>query len=181
MYRKQFPECTIRGDYSPTEYEHMLGKGMIPYKCRKCNQFFEGMCLRNMDKIEDYMNLDFGPCDIIGETHPIAIEKDETGYEIFVPAKCARCNYLSKNNYSEYKCNHNNKIWKAFGRSLDWGNWKPNFPMVGLGPKIRLTREIISLINNNQTAKAIRSFRIINPYLSFKEAKDSVIKIANKL
>lgn len=181
MYRKQFPSCEIKGSLEPKEFEHMFSKGMIPEKCSKCSLMFESECRRNSEITGEYAILDYGKCEIEGKTNPVCIEIDNSGYEIFVPAKCGQCNYLKKDKYREYICTFEKNIWGDFPRSLDWNDWKPDFPIVGLGTKLKLSKHLTILIENGKIAEAIKEIKRLNNEIDFKKAKESVLILKNKI
>ncbi len=136
MYRKQFPSCKIIGSIEPIEFGHMLSKGMIPQKCYECELMFEGECRRNGEITGEYARLDYGKCKFEGKTNPVSIEIGKNSCEIFVPSKCKQCEYLKKTKYRGYFCTLDNDVWADFPRSLDWGDWEPDFPIIGLGDNI---------------------------------------------
>ena len=181
MYQKQFPSCKIKGSLEPTEFGHMFSKGMIPKKCSECDLMFEGECRRNSEITGEYARLDYGKCEIEGKTEPVCIEIDSNGYETFVPAKCEHCDYLKKDKYRGYICTFEKNIWGDFPRSLDWGNWKPNFPIIGLGADLKLTKHLIILIENEKTTEAIKEIKRLNNGIEFKEAIESVSLLKKKI
>jgi hypothetical protein len=181
VYQKQFPSCQIKGSLEPTEFGHMLSKGMIPKKCSECDLMFEGECLRNSEITGKYAQLDYGKCEIEGKTEPVCIEIDYNGYETFIPLKCEHCDHLKKNKYRGYICAFEKNTWGDFPRSLDWGDWKPNFPIVGLGENLKLTKHLIILIESKKTAEAVKEIKRLNNGMEFKKAIESVSQLKNKI
>lgn len=177
MYQKQFPSCKIKGNTEPQEFGHMHAKGMIPKKCSECDLMFEGECIRNSEITGEYARLDYGKCKVEGKTNPVRIEIDKNGYETFVPSKCKQCVYLKKDEISEYICSLDKNIWGDFPRSLDWGDWEPDFPIVGLGADFKLTKNLIIQIKNKKTAEAIKEIKSLNSGINLKKALESVSQL----
>jgi hypothetical protein len=154
---------------------------MIPKKCIECDLMFEGECRRNSDITGEYARLDYGKCKIEGITEPVSIEIDSSGYETFVPEKCEQCDHLKMDKYRGYICSFEKDIWGDFPRSLDWGSWQPNFPIIGLGANLKLTKYLIILIKNKKTAEAVKEIKRLNEGIGFKKAVESVSLLKNKI
>jgi hypothetical protein len=192
MYRKLFPKCEIEGSLEPVKYEHFASQGAVPKKCISCSNLFEGECLRAVDLIEDYLTLDYGVCKIEGETYPVVIEtKNEN--PICVPKKCLDCQFLLKSRTRGYTCTSEKEKWGDFSRHLDWGDWKPDYPLVGLrrdeviGSKnsylggMIITKDLVSLLLDGKTTKAIKLYRTLNNIETIKEASEAMKTLSNKL
>lgn len=131
MYKKSFPKCEVKGEFDPVEYGHMISHGSIPKKCSTCSNLFEGECTRGLDEIGKLLRLDYDSCYKTGTTEPTKIEINSDN-PVFVPNKCIDCEYLSKSEFREYFCSYEKEKWKDFPRDLDWGDWKPDYPLIGL-------------------------------------------------
>ncbi len=182
MYRKSFPKCKIEGDFEPVEFEHLMFQGAVPKKCSLCSNLFEGECLRGIELMEDYLTLDHGACKIEGLTHPVEIEI-KNGSPIYVPKKCLECQFLLKSNSRGYICISDKNVWGDFPRSLDWGDWKPDYPIAGLriDKAMIVTKELIALLIDKKTVKAIKLYRALNAIDTIKEASDAIKTLSNKL
>lgn len=154
---------------------------MIPKKCSECNLMFEGECIRNSEITGEYSRLDYGKCKVEGKTNSVCIEIDNSGYETFVPEKCVKCTHLKKDKYHKYICDFEKNIWGDFPRSLDWGDWQPDFPIIGLGDNLKMTKHLIILIQNKKTVEAIKELKRLNSEIDFKKASESVTLLINKM
>lgn len=192
MYRKSFPKCEIKGDYKPVKFGHMVSDGAIPSKCATCSFLFEGECLRAIDQLGDYLRLDYESCKISGPTEPTEIE-NANDVSIFVPKKCKNCKFLMKSDIRGYFCNSEHEVWKDFPRDLDWGDWEPDYPLVGitrynksnytcnyLGSAI-VTKDLVLLLMKNETTKALKLYRKLNKIVTIKEAFDDIKILMEKL
>ncbi|TCI92700.1 hypothetical protein [Tenacibaculum sp. M341] len=190
MFRRSFPKCEVKGSYTPVKYGHMFSEGAIPQKCSTCSNLFEGECLRGLDKIERLLRLDYNHCGVNGSSEPTEIEKLNDN-SIYVPKKCVECKFLKKSTIRQYFCNKEHEIWKDFPRDLDWGNWHPDYPLVGirkvdkykninLGPAI-ITKDLILLLLNKETTKAMKLYRKLNNIPTIIEAIDDIKKLTQKL
>lgn len=192
MYRESFPKCKIEGSFKPVEFGHMVSEGAIPHKCISCSHMFEGECLRGNPSIDGFLRLDYEPCGIDGSTEPIEIEKHQEN-SIFVPTKCESCSFLKKDDIRHYICSKDREVWGDFPRDLDWGNWKPDYPLIRLiryeegkysrtylGPAT-ITKELVLLLKTKEIVEAIYLYRKLNHIETFKEAKEDVEKLLAKL
>ena len=192
MYRKSFPKCEVAGSREPVKYGHMASFGALPKKCTTCSNLFEGECTRGLDETGSLLRLDYEACDKPGPTTPVEIEVIDE-HSIYVPHKCQNCEYLIKTEIRGYACSYEQEQWQDFPRDLDWGDWQPDYPLVGLrryrkgkysmedlGPAI-VNKELTLLLMNNETAKAVKLYRRLNKIETLKEALDDVNTLASKL
>ena len=188
MYNNAFPKCEVQGSFVPIEFDHGALEGAIPEKCASCKESFEGSCLRAITLMDDYLSLDHGPCEIAGDTTPTKIDSNNNA-PIYVPKKCSQCDFLKQSDIDGYYCSSEREKWGDFHRSLDWGNWEPDHPVVGIrrinnnideGPAT-ITKELIALILENKTTKALKLYRSINAIDTIKEASDAVKLLQSKL
>lgn len=158
--------------------------------------FFEGECLREHTRVGGFLNLYFGPCDKMGSTKPVEIDRNGDN-TIVVPEKCLNCDRLSKSNIHGYFCSFEHEIWKDFPRDLDWGEWKPDYPLVGLlhsenssgyATTMRtlenganVSKDLIGLLLAKEITKAIVLYRKINVGKTIKEASDELKILIKKL
>jgi len=195
MYRKSFPKCKVEGDTTP------LFEGLktdlwyaVPKKCSTCEYLMEGSCTRNIEQMAGYLHLDAGSCGINGNTKPIAIDEIPKGNPIFVPEKCVNCEFMSRTDYNEYACKKDADLWGSHYRTFDWGDWQPDYPVVGirrlanlvedyLGDKSEavITREIILLIQNKKHTAAMKLYKDLNKCETIREALDAIELIREKL
>lgn len=190
MYRNSFPKCTIKGERTPTPFDHGPFKGMIPVKCSNCTFLLEGECMRAIEASEDYLRLDYPSCSVQGSSTPILFKKEGDENEHWIPQKCNDCRFL---NPQELTCKENKEVWGHYERDLDWGNWEPDYPLIGLrriktegsgttdlGPAI-ITKQVIELITLKKDTAALKLYRTLNKIEFIKEAKLDIEKIKTKL
>lgn len=192
MYRKSFPKCTVNGPLDPVPFSHGASEGAIPRKCSTCVNKFEGDCLRADAQMAGYLNLDYGPCGIEGSTNPIQIA-EINGAPVFVPEKCKGCGFFEEDDFRGFVCRKDADKWGDSPRSLDWGDWEPDYPLVGLILKVPtrsgyyfrntavISREIILLIQYGEKTKALKLFRKVNEIKTSKEAREAIEEIERKL
>lgn len=189
MYRKSFPKCEIEGEMTPSPFGHGFMEGCVPKKCTTCKHLFEGECLRDIEFTDSYLRLDYSGCPVVGETNPIAFNTDGEA-QTFIPSKCTRCSYL---NTKQFTCKFEKELWGDFERDLDWGNWRPDYPLVGLrrvemegktrldkGPAI-INKSLIQLLQSGSTAQAIKLYGELNNIDIIQDAKDEVEQIGKRL
>ncbi len=191
MYRKSFPKCEIQGDRSPSKKKQIMGSiSALPNKCLSCEFLFEGECLRAEELAEDYLRLDYGSCGIEGNTEPKVIKVSKTGIEIFVPNKCIDCEFLIYNSTLRYVCSKDQEIWGDGFRELDWGDWQPKFPNVGLRKfgrddldlgNVAITNKVIQHILDGHKTKALKVYKDLNNISTIKEAREDIEQIEIKL
>lgn len=179
MYRESFPKCKIKGSFEPVKFGHMASEGSIPHKCISCSHMFEGECLRGNTSIDGFLRLDYEPCGIDGSTEPIEIEKHQEN-SIFVPTKCESCSFLKKDDIRHYICSKDREIWGDFPRDLDWGNWKPDYPLIGLNQSI-ITKDLVLFLMQKEKVKALKLYRKLNQIDTIKEAREDIDKLLAKL
>ena len=195
MYRRSFPKCTVEGDQSPSKKMLvMASKWALPTKCISCQYLFEGECLRDSELIGGgFLQLDYGYCGVDGPTEPFAIEEPAIGVKIFIPTKCKSCQFLYLDSIRGYVCKKDQKLWGDGFRGLDWGDWEPNYPNVGLErlgnsevnerflDRVIVTEEILDLLMANQKIAALKLYRSINAITTIKHAKDDIELLDSKL
>lgn len=170
MYRYAFPKCFIQGSTDPVPYGHLVLHGAVPQKCRDCKYLFEGSCRRAADTVEDYQSLDHGPCPKHGEANPIELRGKNPERPLFVPKKCASCEFLSNDPIRGYVCLYQKEIWGGFPRSLDWASWEPELAPIGIQQKVIATVEVLSNVKLGLSAKAVLELKRLYPGLSTEAA-----------
>lgn len=88
MIEHCFPKCKVKGSYEPVHFRHMGSKGAIPKKCNDCKYNLEAGCTRSIEKVKKYLQLDYGPCPIDGETKPVESEFIISDRLAQIPSKC---------------------------------------------------------------------------------------------
>lgn len=161
MIKLSFPACKVPGDYSPVKFRHLTLSWSIPAKCAECDFNFEGECTRNVDWNGNSAVLDFGSCKQNGSTEPIARQNRKREKKL-VPTKCDQCKFLRENRNGDYICTEDRKTWGKIGRSLDWGEWRPDFPPVGIGPDSKVSRDLILLVQDGRKEEAIELYIKLN-------------------
>lgn len=192
MYRNSFPKCEVLGEWEPVEFGHMASHGAVPKKCSSCSNLFEGECMRRLDDVDSLLRLDYDSCGKTGSSQPIEIEVINEN-SIFVPEKCLHCEFLGKSDIHGHFCKSENDKWGDFPRDLDWGDWKPDYSLIGhrrykegtfskedLGPAI-ITRELILLLMKNEKTKAVVLYRKLNQVEYIKEAAEVINILLDKL
>jgi hypothetical protein len=199
MYRKAFPRCKIKGSLRPVPYGHFDFTGCIPKKCLKCKFNEEGDCTRALNQVSSSLALDYGPCEVDGDTSPeliaelhvpkigvVVVPKNEVldvpkiG-KVYVPKKCLYCLYLAFDIVRNFYCNFEREKWGDFPRAVDWGNWNPSLPNVGLASRKNVSMDLIEAVNEGKETEAIKIFREINKGASIKEARDAFKELKGKL
>jgi hypothetical protein len=175
MRKRYFPSCTVDGLIEPPiPFKHMASSGAVPNKCRNCQHFFEGECLRAIDEQHRYLKLDYGFCGIPGETDPVFYQNDRIVSDIEIPRKCAECIFLT----SRFSCQKDAHKWGDFSRGLDWGNWQPDNNYIELPfPKIT-SKILIDFLNDNNLVGFVKEYRQIN-YGSILDAKNDFHLLKN--
>ncbi|WP_459212176.1 hypothetical protein [Aquimarina rhabdastrellae] len=192
MYRKSLPKCVKKGSYEPVLYGHLCFTGAVPHKCSTCIHLFEGECTRALDKLDHLLRLDYESCHIAGSTEPIAIEVINED-SVFVPKKCVNCEHITKSDIYGYFCSYEKDIWKDFPRDLDWGDWKPDYPLISIRRYQKrktslfdsglavINRELILLLQNKEKIKAMKLYRSLNKIDTIKETMDDINEMMEKL
>ncbi|KXX66932.1 hypothetical protein AVL50_29710 [Flammeovirga sp. SJP92] len=78
---------------------------------------------------------------------------------------CKARKNLFLNNIRGHVCTEDQKVWGDFPKGLDWGDWKPDYPIIGLNRTI-INRELILLIQENKMTKALKLYRTLNKALN---------------
>jgi hypothetical protein len=182
MHNKYFPVCTVNGDIEPTvPYKHMGIGGNIPNKCSKCSRLFEGECLRGIDSVGRYLNLDYGPCHINGPTDPVVYDNEFLSSKVTVPRKCTKCVFLNYKPIYGFICESDKDKWGGWHRGLDWGNWKPDSIYIELPyPKVT-SRELHRAALDGNEIEFLKEYRRINPGSTFMDAKEKYKWYCDKL
>lgn len=181
MYRESFPKCVIDGDQTPSGMlNHMGDRYAIPKKCLTCKFSFEGECTRSLQLKDGYLRLDTGFCGYEGSTEPELIKKTPDGNEIFVPKKCVACKHLHSDEFRGYVCMKDKEKWGSNFRDLDWGDWEPTYPNVGIGQAI-ITKEVVEFVLEGKKIKALKLYRALNKIETLLEAKMEIDKLEIKL
>lgn len=189
MYRQSFPKCEIEGDMSPSSYDLFVFEGSIPSKCISCQHLFEASCTRDMELSDNYLRLDYPSCPINGETTPTPMKVSDEE-PTFIPLKCKDCKYLNKD---QLTCTFEKEIWGHFGRDLDWGDWQPDYPIVGFsrmekqgnttfykGPAI-ITEQLVRLLQKQEIVQAVKLYRKLNKIELLKDAMVEVNEILARI
>ena len=122
MIEQSFPKCKIKGDYKPVKFVHMGSEGSIPAKCRECEFNLEARCTRGLEKTGKYLELDYGPCGVVGASEPAESEFIIGDRLAIIPKKCTECDLASQWG-SKVVCLDKKEIYGAYPRSLDWGEY----------------------------------------------------------
>lgn len=150
---------------------------------------FEGECLRGLEQVEGYLRLDTGTCRVEGSSEPVPIMEEPQGNPVFVPKKCLGCDFLHHDRIREYVCKQDHKRWQDGFRDLDWGDWEPDYPMLGLrrgmngetsGPAI-ITREIIKGLQEDRRVEALKVYRKLNQIETLAEAIADIDRLEKKI
>ncbi len=181
MYRRSFPKCMIKGSFEPVPFSHMGSMGCVPKKCSLCKYLFEGECTRALKQVAGYLALDHGPCKIEGDTIPELIDSAYVTSKVYVPSKCKYCLFLSFDFIRGFYCNFEREKWGDFPRAVDWGNWSPELPNVGLESRKIVSIDLIKAVKEGKEAEAIKIFQEINKGTSIKEARDAFRELKEKL
>jgi len=181
VYHEVFPRCDVVGSLEPEPYGHLGLEGSVPRKCSSCTHIFEGSCLRAIKQLHKYLSLDHGPCPVCGPTNPVLVETATYKSKVFVPAKCERCRFLDLDSTSGFVCDLERKKWGAFPRTLDWGAWSPDHPIVGLKSGRSVTREVIEAVKNRKEAEAVKAFRLSHPGSTFLEARKAYAELIEQV
>jgi hypothetical protein len=142
---------------------------------------FEGSCLRATEQVQDYLNLDYGPCKKHGSCEPSKIENQFIESKVYVPEKCVRCQHLEYHSVFGFTCHEDEDIWGPYGKSLDWGHWSPDLPNLGLDSGRLVSMELIRAVQNQQQVEAIKIFRELNPGTLIKDGRDAYHELMGKL
>lgn len=182
MHKKYFPKCKVEGPIEPAvPYDHMASVGAIPQKCSRCEYLFEGSCIRYLEEVGRYLNLDHGPCKVNGPTDPVYYISKHLKSKVEIPGKCHECRLLEIDRFHGLHCAENKQKWGDFLRGFDWGTWEPDVIYFELPlPKIT-NQKLNDLANKNDCVNFIKEHRRVNPELSFKEAKNDFIYLRKKL
>ena len=172
MHRYYFPICPVDGPIEPpVPFEHMGTSGAVPQKCSQCDKLFEGECIRYIESVGHYLNLDHCPCGIDGSTDPVTYDDLYITSKVQVPRKYARCGYLRIDNIRGFCCTKESGKWGNIPRGLDWGAWEPDVVYLELPlPKVT-TRQLSKHAFADDLLSFIKEHRRTNPGLSIAEAK----------
>lgn len=147
----------------------MASLGAIPRKCSECQHSFEGECIRAMDLLHRYLDLDHGFCGIPGETDPVDVALPGDPSELEVPRKCSTCSFLRRDSRGAV-CSKDADVWGGFPRSLDWGRRVPDV-IVPSVQGLTLTLRFARLAAAGDDVQALRAFRQSNPEVSLAIGK----------
>jgi hypothetical protein len=172
MHSNYFPPCPVDGPIEPpVPFAHMIWRGAVPKKCSECQHLFEGECIRFIDEVGRYLNLDHGPCGITGPTDPVTCEERFINLKVEVPRKCATCAHLVLDQIHGLHCSKDSTKWGDFHRGLDWGTWQPEQIYLQLPPPKVTTEALSQHAYKDDLVAFIKEHRRINPGLSIEEAK----------
>lgn len=180
MFRQAFPRCEVPGPVDPVPYSHFCSNGCIPRKCSTCKSQFEGGCGRGVEQTAGWLALDHGPCAVPGPSDPVLIENRYISSKVSVPRKCSHCRHLDYDGIRGFVCGWQQEMWGDFPRTLDWGDWTPETPNVGLDSDATCSPVFIRLCIAAQMADAIRTFLSDNPTASVGEGKRAYEEIRRK-
>ncbi|QDT45873.1 hypothetical protein Pan241w_60010 [Gimesia alba] len=181
MYRKAFPKCEIQGPLGPVKFIHGEFTMYIPRKCDECANLFEGECVRVVEQVEGYLSLDYGPCHREGTCEPVLVEDEFIKSKVYVPEKCSHCPFLKYHRIFGFRCHEDDHIWGQYGKSLDWGNWSPELPNIGLASGRIVSQELLRAVKEKQEVEAIRIYRYLHAGTSIREARDAFQELSEKL
>jgi hypothetical protein len=142
---------------------------------------FEGECTRATERLYRYFSLDHGPCPECGPTNPVLVETAIYKSKVFVPAKCEHCRFLEFDQIHGFVCDFERGKWGDFPRTLDWGAWIPDHPIVGLKSGRSVTREMIEAVKNRKEAEAVKAFRSSHRGTSFLEARNAYAELVEQI
>jgi hypothetical protein len=170
MHRQAFPSCTVSGPVDPVPFEHLSSKGAIPRKCSECAHSFEGSCLRAMDSLNRYLDLDHGFCGVRGDTDPVNVDRHDFPNDLEVPRKCSTCSFLRPDSIRGVVCSKDADVWGDFHRSLDWGLRAPDATVPSVAG-LKITLSFARLAAAGDDVNALREFRRSNPEASVATGK----------
>lgn len=177
MHRFYFPACQVEGPIEPPVPFHHGSQGCIPNKCSTCARMFEGECIRDVERLQRYMHLDYGPCGIDGPTDPVLYEDQFIASKVEIPRKCSDCTFLYYDSIRGFECRKDKDKWGDFPRGLDWGSWQPDRIYVELPyPKIT-TKVLVDAMYSGDQIAFLKEYRRINPSLPYSEAKEDFARL----
>jgi hypothetical protein len=176
MHRKAFPFCTVSGPLDPVPFGHLGLHGAIPRKCSQCAHSFEGSCLRAMDSLHRYLELDYGFCGIDGDTEPVALDYPDVDPDLEVPRKCSTCPYLRPDQVHGVVCTKDSDVWGHLSRSLDWGLRASGVVVPG-APGVQVTLRFVRLAAIGDDIGALREFRASNPNASLATGRALCVEV----
>ncbi len=177
MLSRYFPKCTVVGPIEPPmPFQHLGSRGFVPKKCRDCKMLFEGECNRNTDLNMGWAHLDFGPCGIPGPTDPMIYQDEFVIAKVPVPRKCSTCRFISLDPIRGFHCTKEREKWGDLDRGLDWGDWQPTVPPIGLPYPQRINDRMRELALHGDVVDFIIEFRKENP-ASIPAAKEAYLEL----
>lgn len=159
----------------------MLSTGSIPRKCASCRFFFEGECTRAVDQGLAYLALDHGPCPVLGDTTPTAVDTGRPLGTVAIPAKCRTSEHLETSPWRSFTCGFERERWGDLPRTLDWGGWSPELPNLGLASSRPVSVAVLRAVVAGNEAEAVRAFRADFPEATFAEARSAFAELTERL
>lgn len=155
--------------------------GAVPRKCGDCRFLFEGECTRATDQVQGYLALDHGPCPIPGNPTPTLVVTDPPFGTVSIPTKCRTCAHLQTDPIRGFTCGYERERWGAYPRTLDWGDWSPELPNVGLASGRPVSPAVLRAAAAGHEVQAINAFRADFPEATIAEARHAFAELVRKL
>lgn len=157
-------------------FQHLGSGGFVPRKCHDCQMFFEGECNRNADLNMGWAHLDYGPCGIPGPTDPVIYQDDLVIAKVPVPRKCSTCRFISLDPIRGFHCTKDRDKWGDMDRGLDWGDWQPAIPPIGLPFPQQTNDRMRELALLGDMVQFVIEYRKVNP-ASIAAAKQAYLEL----
>lgn len=171
----------MRGPVDPVPFEHMSITGAVPRKCGTCRFLFEGECTRAVEQVQGSLALDHGPCPIPGDTTPTLVVAGHPFGTVSIPTKCRACAHLVTDPIRGFTCGYERERWGACPRTLDWGDWSPELPNVGLASRRPVSTALLRAVAAGHEVQAIKAFRADFPEATIAEARHAFAELAERL
>lgn len=177
MYRESYPKCEVAGSQ-----EIVLGEeGMhVPAKCLACPQRKGARCARAEEQMGRKQLLDHGRCFKEGPVQPVAARESEKGYFLYIPSKCQACEFLQEE-AEGFFCGWKAEPGSKVKRSLDWGDFEPIHPLVGLEEGYLFSPRVLRLVRGGREGEATVLMRQMNPELDFNQVRKVYKRLKSKL
>ena len=78
-------------------------------------------------------------------------------------------------------CNYQRERWGDFPRTLDWGDWRPALPNLGLMSGRRVSDALLQAVCDGDKVAAIKAFMAVNAGAMMREGMDAYEELAEKL
>ncbi len=131
--------------------------------------------------MQGYLALDHGPCPIPGNPTPTLVVTDPPFGTVSIPTKCRTCAHLQTDPIRGFTCGYERERWGAYPRTLDWGDWSPELPNVGLASGRPVSTALLHAVAAGHEVQAIRAFRADFPESTIAEARQAFAELAKRL